>query len=167
MFRIRAITLTLSSLGLALSLAACSDPLDCASDEAKQLVLDIAKRSSFITPAPQRSEEGVIEVEQSLRDIRTESKDDKIKKSTCSARYDQYFYVTIYKEADEINDKTLRYWSDKCCYDKHYLANKVKHFPINKKVDLSDYSPHKQITYKIQITSDGKFYATVYGLPEF
>ena len=44
MLELRKVTATLSAIGSALFLSACSDALSCSSNEAKQLVIDITKQ---------------------------------------------------------------------------------------------------------------------------
>ena len=93
----RIITSALCLVGLVSLLSACSDPLSCSSDDAKNLVLDIVKRKML--PATEdinanRKTEMVL----SLVDIRTEESDKSIQKSTCTATLNMGSFITLFNE---------------------------------------------------------------------
>jgi hypothetical protein len=144
---------TLGWIGCALVLSACSKSLDCASEEAKRLIMDIAGPT---LGKPYSSDEMKVEVDYSLSDIRTESIDEKLKNVTCAASINMRSYVTKYNEYghNERPDLELMWWIELC------RAEGIS-VPLNKRTVCGK---RRQITYKLEKTSEGKLYATVYGL---
>jgi hypothetical protein len=154
MLKLRKVTTTLGSIGCVLALSACSKSLDCASNQAKEMVIDIVGKT---LKKRYSSDEGKIEFDYSLSDIRIESNDERLKKITCAATLKVHNYLTLYKEAsksEDLNDEILALWKF------GYVARNIA-TPLNKTAEFEQYWP---VTYKLEENSEGKLYATVYGL---
>jgi hypothetical protein len=108
------------------------------------LVDDIGKQHLI---APRSDDYSKWELELNLVDIRTEEENEKLPKIKCAAALHVNSFATIYK------------------YREFKMTNLDKDPPLNKKTLIVGYD--EPITYTLEKTSEGKLFATVYGLPPF
>lgn len=153
MKNMRQIRPVVASIALGLLLSACSDSLSCSSDDTKLLIQDLARQR--LDTAGKRlgisdlfRDAGVIELELKLLDIRTEGNDKELKKLSCAANAHIRRFVTLFNEKGRRDLSMLIGGRD---------------FPLNTRSEYD--SEDVQIKYDIQKTSEGKLYATAYGLP--
>jgi hypothetical protein len=146
------LTPLLGSLGCALLVSACSKSMSCSSDEAKALIADIEKRNTSIV-----DDFGKIEGDVTLSYIRTEYEDTKLNKLDCAASMSIDAYITLYKYYD---DKSGNKLGMTVVIAKDILGS-FSDIPLNKKMHLKHIE--KSIDYKLELTSDGKLFATLYG----
>jgi hypothetical protein len=132
-------------VGFASLLSACSDPLSCSSDDAKNLVLDVVKRK-MLPATNDINANRKIEIVLNLADIRTEEMDKSIQKSTCSATINMGSFITLFNEEGRQELLTMLPVKDDV--------------PLNKRV-RSTFNTDIGIIYTLQLTSEGKLYATV------
>ena len=97
-----------------------------------------------------------VDVYYCLSDIRTETIDENLGNVTCAASINMRGYITTYNEYahNERPDLELMGWLELCSAEGISV-------PLNKRTVCGK---RRQVTYKIEKTSEGKLYATVYGL---
>jgi hypothetical protein len=131
--------------GLMLSLSACGDPLDCASRDAKDLVIDIiTKRNPYIgknTENDTYKEEFIY----SVNDIRTERIDADVKKHYCAANFNTVRYITFFTEKGK---ETQR-------------GKLPDDTPLNVRTRAPYFDSSHPVNYTLEMTSEGKLYATL------